>query len=93
MDAEGLYRVAGFHDDVEAIKMCFDKGRFPLVLNSFFSFFFLEGRSSNLVFLNIFRTTPGLLGPRGLHLTCKLPGLPTVPYLTVQNGTQNVPYF
>lgn len=26
VDAEGLYRVAGFHDDVEAIKMSFDKG-------------------------------------------------------------------
>jgi len=24
--SEGLYRVAGFHDDVEAIKMAFDKG-------------------------------------------------------------------
>ena len=26
IDSEGLYRVAGFHDDVEAIKMSFDKG-------------------------------------------------------------------
>ena len=26
LDAEGLYRVAGFHDDVEAIRMSFDKG-------------------------------------------------------------------
>jgi hypothetical protein len=25
VDSEGIYRVAGFHDDVEAIKMCFDK--------------------------------------------------------------------
>ncbi|XP_064643731.1 N-chimaerin-like isoform X2 [Lineus longissimus] len=25
VDAEGLYRVAGFHDDVEAIKLAFDK--------------------------------------------------------------------
>ncbi len=27
VDSEGLYRVAGFHDDVEAIKMLFDKGK------------------------------------------------------------------
>ena len=26
VESEGLYRVAGFHDDVEAIKMTFDKG-------------------------------------------------------------------
>ena len=26
LTSEGLYRVAGFHDDVEAIKMAFDKG-------------------------------------------------------------------
>ena len=26
LDSEGLYRVAGFHDDVEAIRMSFDKG-------------------------------------------------------------------
>ena len=26
LEHEGLYRVAGFHDDVEAIKMSFDKG-------------------------------------------------------------------
>ena len=26
IESEGLYRVAGFHDDVEAIKMSFDKG-------------------------------------------------------------------
>ena len=26
LSAEGLYRVAGFFDDVEAIKMQFDKG-------------------------------------------------------------------
>jgi hypothetical protein len=28
LTSEGLYRVAGFHDDVEAIKMAFDKGKF-----------------------------------------------------------------
>ena len=27
VESEGLYRVAGFHDDVEAIKMSFDKGK------------------------------------------------------------------
>ncbi len=26
LESEGLYRMAGFHDDVEAIKICFDKG-------------------------------------------------------------------
>jgi len=26
VSSEGLYRLAGFHDDVEAIKMSFDKG-------------------------------------------------------------------
>ena len=26
LESEGLYRVAGFHDDVEAIRMSFDKG-------------------------------------------------------------------
>ncbi len=29
VDSEGLYRMAGFHDDVEAIKICFDKGQSP----------------------------------------------------------------
>ena len=32
--SEGLYRVAGFHDDVEAIKMAFDKGDYSLSLLS-----------------------------------------------------------
>lgn len=27
LEAEGIYRLAGFHDDVEAIKMAFDKGK------------------------------------------------------------------
>ena len=31
LDSEGLYRVAGFHDDVEAIRMSFDKGRYTLI--------------------------------------------------------------
>jgi hypothetical protein len=26
LDAEGLYRVAGLHDEVEEIRMAFDKG-------------------------------------------------------------------
>lgn len=26
LEIEGLYRLAGFHDDVEAIKLAFDKG-------------------------------------------------------------------
>jgi len=30
VESEGLYRVAGFHDDVEAIKMSFDKGKVVL---------------------------------------------------------------
>ena len=32
VDSEGLYRVAGFHDDVEAIKMMFDKGNISQVV-------------------------------------------------------------
>ena len=34
VEAEGMYRVAGFHDDVEAIKMQFDKGKNLLQLTS-----------------------------------------------------------
>ena len=30
LDTEGLYRLAGFHDDVEAIRMSFDKGRWSV---------------------------------------------------------------
>jgi len=26
IDTEGLYRVSGFHSDIEAIKLSFDKG-------------------------------------------------------------------
>ena len=37
MESEGLYRVAGFHDDVEAIKMTFDKGNIGFI--TFFSTF------------------------------------------------------
>ena len=32
VESEGLYRVAGFHDDVEAIKMSFDKGNYTFSL-------------------------------------------------------------
>ena len=32
--SEGLYRVAGFHDDVEAIKMAFDKGDYSLLFTT-----------------------------------------------------------
>jgi len=31
LTSEGLYRVAGFHDDVEAIKMAFDKGEVTII--------------------------------------------------------------
>ena len=27
VDAEGLYRIAGLHDEVECIRMAFDKGK------------------------------------------------------------------
>ena len=30
MSSEGLYRIAGFHDDVESIRMAFDKGNYSI---------------------------------------------------------------
>ena len=27
LDSEGIYRISGFADDVEALKNCFDKGK------------------------------------------------------------------
>ena len=32
VDVEGLYRLAGFHDDIEAVRVAFDKGNFICVL-------------------------------------------------------------
>jgi len=30
LDSEGIYRISGFADDVEALKNSFDKGKTPL---------------------------------------------------------------
>jgi len=41
IDAEGLYRVSGFHSDIEAIKLSLDKGKqLPPFRYSFLNLFF-----------------------------------------------------
>jgi len=39
IDSEGLYRVSGFHSDIEAIKLSLDKGKLVSSISAFYCLF------------------------------------------------------